>query len=53
MLKGPLNLQILDLYKSECRDGRIKVVGGDNIEGLLISPEPLALNTCNFTSYCM
>lgn len=23
------------------RDGRIKVVGGDNIEGLLVSPKPL------------
>lgn len=26
-----------------CRDGRIKVIGGDGIEGLLISPEQLPL----------
>lgn len=24
-----------------CRDGRIKVIGGDGIEGLLISPSQL------------
>lgn len=24
-----------------CRDGRIKIIGGDNIEGLLISPNKL------------
>ena len=24
-----------------CRDGRIKVIGGDNIEGLFISPKQL------------
>lgn len=24
-----------------CRDGRIKIIGGDNIEGLLISPKKL------------
>ncbi|KAM5556697.1 hypothetical protein ABKV19_024201 [Rosa sericea] len=29
-------------------DGRIKVIGGDNIEGLLISPEPLAFKYLEF-----
>lgn len=24
-----------------CRDGRIKIIGGDNIEGLLVSPKQL------------
>lgn len=26
---------------TSCRDGRIKVIGGDNIEGLLLSPKEL------------
>nr|XP_011469925.1 PREDICTED: uncharacterized protein LOC101299721 isoform X2 [Fragaria vesca subsp. vesca] len=29
-------------------DGRIKVIGGDNIEGLLISPKPLAFKYLEF-----
>lgn len=31
----------LTFFFAHCRDGRIKVIGGDNIEGLLISPNPL------------
>jgi syntaxin-binding protein 5 len=26
-------------FTLNCRDGRIKIFGGDNIEGLLISPK--------------
>ena len=26
---------------AHCRDGRIKVIGGDNLEGLLVSPKQL------------
>lgn len=29
------------LLWSHCRDGRIKVIGGDGVEGLLISPKQL------------
>lgn len=36
-----------------CRDGRIKVIGGDGIEGLLISPKQLPyknIEVCIFVS---
>lgn len=36
-----------------CRDGRIKVIGGDGIEGLLISPKQLPyknIEVCIFAS---
>ncbi|RVW32463.1 hypothetical protein CK203_081273 [Vitis vinifera] len=31
-----------------CRDGRIKVIGGDNIEGLFISPKQLPYKYLEF-----
>jgi len=32
-----------------CRDGRIKIIGGDNIEGLLISPKKLPYKNLEVT----
>lgn len=40
-----LNMQVWTFVRSYfcCRDGRIKVIGGDGIEGLFISPKPLPI----------
>lgn len=38
-------------YWMGCRDGRIKVVGGDNIEALLISPAALPFKNLEVCYY--
>ena len=49
------------LFFNWCRDGRIKVIGGNNIEGLLVSPKQLPFKYLEvwkfksgdeFTSFC-
>lgn len=41
-LKSDSNLKVIDaLFHIYCRDGRIKVIGGDGIEGLFILPKQL------------
>lgn len=49
-LLSVLIIMILSCLPNRCREGRIKVIGGDNIEGLLISPKQLPykyLEVCN------
>lgn len=41
----------LTLLCTECRDGRIKVIGGDNIEGLLTSPKPLPFKNLEVSKF--
>lgn len=36
------SLNLISLFTC-CRDGRIKVIGGDSIEGLLVSPKQSTL----------
>jgi len=41
LMQDLITLSNSTFWMYSCRDGRIKIIGGDNIEGLLISPKKL------------